>query len=107
MNSIYTKELLIKLSEILHESIFDADPEGNNDDNIKYIQVDGGDWVENGKYSYCDITFFFPDLNVYVHTSQSRSGSYYGDFYYDDPTFSFVEPRTKTVVITEYVGINL
>ncbi|AQW88864.1 putative nucleotide reductase subunit C [Erwinia phage pEa_SNUABM_50] len=108
MDSIHTKELLDKLSEIITEGDFEEDANGEyNDEKIKYVQVEEGDWVDEGKYSYRDDTFFFPDLNVYVNVGQSRSGSYYSDYYYDDPSFMFVEPQTKTVVTTVYVGIKL
>ena len=108
MDNIYTKELLDKLSEIISENDMDDDKEGEyNDDGIKYITVEEGDWVDEGKYSYCEWTFFFPELNVYVSCSQSRSGSYYSDYYYDDPDFDFVEPRTKTVVTTTYHVIEV
>ncbi|SOK59148.1 Nucleotide reductase subunit C [Yersinia phage fHe-Yen9-03] len=107
MDSIYTQELLDKLSSILVESDFEDDEDGDNDENIKFIKVEDGDWFDEGKWSYRDDTFFFTDLNVYVNVGQSRSGSYYTDYYYDDPSFSFVEPKTQTVVTTIYVQIKV
>ncbi|AFC21786.1 ribonucleotide reductase [Cronobacter phage vB_CsaM_GAP32] len=108
MDNLYTQELLTKLSEIIIENDMDSDKDGKyNDDGIKFVTVKEGDWIDEGKYSYCDWTFFFPELNVYVHCSQSRSGSYYSDYYYDDPDFSFVEPYTKTIVVTDYRTVKV
>lgn len=108
MDNLYTQELLDKLSTIISENDMDDDEEGEyNDDGIKYITVEDGDWTVEGKYSYCDWTYFFPELNVYVFCSQSRSGSYHSDYYYDDPNFNFVEPYTETVVVTNYRTVKV
>lgn len=104
---IYTNELLKKLSDIIEEMDMEDDKDGKyNDEGIKFIKVKDGDWVDEGKYSYSDSVYFFPELNVYVECSQSRSGSYYSDYDYSDPSFCFVEPHTKTVVVTTYTSIK-
>lgn len=108
MDNLHTQELLDKLSELIKDNDYDDDAKGEyNDEGIKYIKVEDGDWVEEGKYSYRVDTFFFTDLNVYIELQQSRSGSYYSDYYYNDPEFSFVEPHTETRVITVYRTVKV
>lgn len=108
MDNLHTQELLDKLSELIKENDMSDDKEGKyNEEGIKFITIEDGDWVDEGKYSYCDWIFFFPDLNVYVQCQQSRSGSYYSDYYYDDPEFCFVEPHTETRVITVYNSVKV
>lgn len=107
MENIHTKELLAKLSSIISDNDEDEDTDGEyNDEGIKYSFVEEGDWIDDGKYSYREDVFFFPDHNVYINVSRSRSGSYYSDYYYNDPEYCFVEPKTKTVVTTYYSAIK-
>lgn len=106
MESIHTKELLSKLSNILESFDFSADAEGKyNDDGIKYVIVEDTDWEINYKdYASKDTVFHFPELNVFVRVTENRSGSYYSDYYYDDPQFEFVKPQEITV--TSYVSVK-
>lgn len=107
MDTVYTKELLTKLSTIISDNDIESDEDGEyNDEGIKYKKVVDGDWTDEGKYSYRTDTFYFPELNVYVEVDQSRSGSYYTDYYYDEPTFGFVEPHTETKVVTVYRSVK-
>lgn len=108
MDNLYTQELLSKLAEIIIENDMESDKNGDyNDGGIKFITIKEGDWIDEGKYSYCNWVFYFPDLNVYIESDQSRSGSYYSDYEYDEPTFCFVEPHTKTITVTEYKSIKV
>ena len=61
--------------------------------------VEEGDWVSEGKYEICESIIKYKDK--FFRMIQSRSGSYYTDYYYNDPTFYEVEPKviTKTVYV--------
>lgn len=106
MESIHTQDLLTKLSQILTETDLEADAEGKyNTDGIKYVVEEDTDWEINYKdYASKDTIFKFPELNVFVRVSESRSGSYYSDYFYDEPSFEFVEP--KEITITSYVSVK-
>ena len=48
-------------------------------DNVKIIGE--GDWIDDGKYSFQSIVFSMDDK--FYEISNSRSGSYFSDYYYD------------------------
>ena len=60
--------------------------------------VENGDWVDEGKYSYKETVVKYQD--TYYMISESRSGSYFTDYHYDDPEICQVMPRTETIVKT-------
>lgn len=62
--------------------------------------VQSGDWEINYKdYATKDTTYKFGEQ--FFTVSESRSGSYYSDYDYDDPTCYEVVP--KEVTVTRYV----
>ena len=69
----------------------DEDPE------LTIIEV--GDWIDEGKRSYRSSYVKIEDK--YYEIEQCRSGSYFTDYYYEDPEVYEVTP--KEVVITKTV----
>lgn len=60
--------------------------------------VESGDWIDNGKYSYREDVVLYEGKHYMI--TQSRSGSYFTDYHYEDPEIYEVTPRTETVVKT-------
>lgn len=60
--------------------------------------VESGEWVENGKYSYKDTIVKYQD--TFYMISESRSGSYFTDYHYEEPQIVQVSPREETIVKT-------
>jgi len=65
-------------------------------DEVEHIE--SGDWIEGGKYSFKDDIVLYE--GKYYMITQSRSGSYFSDYHYDDPEIVEVAPRTETIVKT-------
>jgi hypothetical protein len=80
----------------------DSDPE---DDMIKC--VDNGDWIDDGKYSYKKtvyrVCYDTGEWTRYFCISEGRSGSYFSDYYYNDPNCTEVFPQqvTTTIYVTK------
>lgn len=53
--------------------------EGGNDE---YEQVEIGDWVDEGKYTFGYLIVKRIDTDVFYRADISRSGSYHSDYYY-------------------------
>ena len=88
-----SKELIKELETLVEESGFDLeDLEGAE-------IVEEGDWVSEGKYEVCESILKYKEKLFCM--VQSRSGSYYTDYYYDEPHFYEVEPKevTKTIYV--------
>lgn len=60
--------------------------------------VEDGDWIDDGKYSFKDTIVTYQD--TYYQISESRSGSYFTDYHYNDPEIFQVAPRVETIVKT-------
>ena len=74
----------------------------DEDDGV-YTVIDSGDWVDDGKYQYQQTVIRDKSTDRYFAVSQSRSGSYYSDFEYDDPEICEVSPVEYTAIRWEYV----
>ncbi len=70
-----------------------------NDEDPELEIIDEGNWVDEGKRSFRKSIVKVE--NRYYEIEQCRSGSYYTDYYYDDPEVYEVFP--KEVVITKTV----
>lgn len=58
--------------------------------------VEEGSWEQDGKYQFCEAIFKHED--EFYCVSQSRSGSYHSDWYYNDPDVYEVTPKEiKTI----------
>lgn len=82
----------------LHNRIYEAFDEETDD-----IEV-----IESGKWEHAYKDYFVKESIVkfdgkYYSIGDYRSGSYYSDYSYDEPTIVEVEPKTETVVITKWV----
>lgn len=59
------------------------------------------EWIDDGKYQYCDYIYRDKISNKYFSIGISRSGSYFSDYYYsweDESTFEFIEVSKKNVI---------
>ena len=75
--------------------------EGDDEhDDLEVVQE--SDWTSEGKYEYSDTVYRHIPTGRFVCIGQSRSGSYFSDYEYDDPSISEVVP--EVVTITRYVA---
>lgn len=70
------------------------------DDALEIIEE--GDWVSEGKQDICET--IVKHEGKYYEITQSRSGSYYSDYYYDDPDVCEVVP--KEITTTKWVKVK-
>lgn len=67
-------------------------------------------WVSEGKYEYrkyvCEILEDNNPTGVYLSQSQSRSGSYYTDWYYYYEKPEIVEKYEQIIKVTKYKSIK-
>jgi hypothetical protein len=83
----------------LHNKIYEAFDEDSDEIEI----IEGGEWeIEYKDYACKESIVKFN--GKYYSITESRSGSYYSDYFYDEPTIVEVEPKTETVVITKWVA---
>lgn len=97
-------------TEILAEVMEDHDgySESYDFDDSEYLEeVESEDWVQEGKYQYCQTVHFSTKHNVYIAVNHTRSGSYHSDWYYNEPDVSIVKKVTRQVTktITEWVTV--
>ena len=76
-----------------------------------YEFVEGEEWVDDGKYSYCETIVRDVTTNQYYRFYVSRSGSYFTDYYYDwedqkEYEAEEVHRVTKTIKVWEKVDVN-
>jgi hypothetical protein len=85
-----TKEIEEKLIAVARE-----DYDGDDADEFEIVEV--GEWIDDGKYSYQDTVILYN--NKFYNVAESRSGSYFTDYDYQDPQVYEVIPTqvTKTV----------
>ena len=74
------------------------DEESDYDRHPEITLAESGDWVDDGKYSFRSDIYYHKNTNSYWDVTQSRSGSYFSDYYYDKPNLYRVEPKeVKTI----------
>ena len=92
----------MKIPKDIAIAIVDDDylPEG-------YSIVEVGDWIDDGKYSSQSTIFKADDGNFY-QLNNSRSGSYFSDYYYDsDDWGDEVEcTQVRQVEVVKTVWVN-
>jgi len=81
--------------ETVKEMFENDDVDGFGHDNDSEV-IDSGDWTDDGKYSHCSSVVRYKDK--FYQIDQSRSGSYFTDYYYNDPDIYEVSRSEKTVV---------
>jgi hypothetical protein len=88
-----SNELIKELESIVEEVGFDLGE-------LEEVElIEEGEWVSEGKYENCESIIKYKDK--FFCMIQQRSGSYYTDYYYNDPFFYEVEPKviTKTIYV--------
>jgi len=83
----------------LHNRIYEAFEEETDDIEI----IEDGEW-ENGFKDYDTKESIVKFEGKYYSVFEARNGSYYTDYFYDDPIITEVEPKIETVVITKWVA---
>jgi hypothetical protein len=77
----FPKEVLTELLDLS-----EGDSEGD------LTLVDEGDWRDEGKYSFKDYVFRHDPTGKHFQVSDSRTGSYYSDYFYESTDWpEFVE----------------
>lgn len=74
-----------------------TDGEGSDD----YIILENGNWISNGKYQFKETVCQHTHNGKFFLVSQERSGSYYSDYEYDEPSCHEVVPKVITQTIYE------
>lgn len=71
-----------------------------HDDGIEafYDVATQGDWIDNGKFSFSRSIIKYNDK--YYQIDQTRSGSYFTDYRYDDPVVYEVTRRDEVIIQT-------
>lgn len=75
--------------------------------------VDEGDWTDERKYQHKTDIVHVTDPSIGQHLdipfekgyyciNQSRSGSYWSDYEYDEPTITKVEPYDEVITVTKW-----
>ncbi len=72
------------------------------DDALKTVK--DGDWRDDGKWSH-RVVVVEHDGKFYK-ISQSRSGSYYTDYYYNDPEIIEVQRKEETKIVVTWVPVK-
>lgn len=88
-----SNELIKELENLVEEYGFDLEE-------MEEIEiVEEGDYISEGKYEICETIIKYKDK--FFSMIQSRSGSYWTDYDYNDPDFYAVEPKeiTKTIYV--------
>lgn len=79
-----------------------AEFEEGDDEHDDLELVEESDWTSEGKYEYSETVYRHTPTGRFVCIGRSRSGSYFSDYEYDDPSISDVVP--EVVTITRYVA---
>ena len=72
-------------------------------DNPDFIVIEGGGWIN--EYKDCDVQETIvqqQSTGKYFRIDQSRSGSYYSDYEYDDPDTTEVAKVVKKVEVVSW-----
>ena len=94
-----------KLEELKAIAVSIGDSSFTDDDIPESLGVtlyEQGMWTDEGKYSYCEDIYTDAEGNYYSVVN-SRSGSYYSDYYYSGATVTLVKPKEITTTIWEQV----
>ena len=66
--------------------------------------IEQGSWIDDGKRSYC--TSVVKIYDKFYEIEECRSGSYYTDYYYEDPEIYEVTPKEVVITKTVYERIK-
>jgi hypothetical protein len=92
MEKMLTAEEFLKLWKD-EDCAYSGEPEG-------WEVVEETDWTQDHKYQYQETTYHKD--GQYFSVTQSRSGSYHTDWYYNDPECFEVERHEEVKVVVTY-----
>jgi len=75
-----------------------------DDEDPELTIINEGSWIDDGKYSFR--TSYVKIEDKYYEIEQRRSGSYYTDYYYDDPEVYEVIPEKVVITKTIYKRVK-
>lgn len=64
---------------------------GESDPDLEFEIIEFGDWISEHKWEYRSSIVKWKDAHYRI--DETRSGSYYSDYHYDDPTYVQVVPE--------------
>jgi len=67
--------------------------------------IEDGDWIDDGKYSFKETVIKYE--GKYYQIDESRSGSYYTDYDYFDPTIIEVTPEDVVRTVRVWRPVKL
>jgi hypothetical protein len=68
--------------------------------------VEGDDWTQDHKYQVRSLVYKHKESERFFMVHESRSGSPFSDWYYDDPQVVEVYPESRTVVVTDWLQVK-
>ena len=81
---------------------FEYPPNAPDDDAEEiFVLVEDDDWTQEHKYQDRSQIWYYPARGVHFMVSESRSGSYHTDWYYNPPEVNIVTRHEKVVTRTE------
>ena len=98
----YSQALVLikeKYMNELHNRIYEAFDEETDDIEV----IEHSEW-ENEFKDHDTKESIVKFEGKYYSVVESRNGSYYTDYFYNDPIITEVEPKIETVVITKWVA---
>lgn len=66
-------------------------------------EIDNGEWTDEGKYSYN--TTIVSKNGKFFAIDQSRSGSYFSDYYYTQAEVYEVKRKEETKIVVSWVRV--
>lgn len=90
-------------TETLIDELLAVHQEEHGDDAAydRWVIVEQGDWISEGKYENRAAVYKHQETGRFFEVRDSRSGSYYSDYYWNDP--EAVEVIAQQVTVTQYV----
>lgn len=86
------------MTDLTHEYIYEAWETGDKD----FETVHNGEWVVDYKYEMKETVLEHKPTGKYYQINETRSGSYFSDYHYEDPEIWEVTPEKKMVEITSW-----
>jgi hypothetical protein len=68
--------------------------------------VEEGAWEQDYKYQLKSSVYKHKASGRFFMLHESRSGSPFSDWHYDDPQITEVSPETRTVIVTDWVTVK-
>lgn len=102
-----TKEIIekIKKDSEMRDRLCGADYDFDDDEIFEL--VDDDDWSQEHKNQYRCSVYKHIESDTYFQLSESRSGSYHTDWYYDMPEITLVKRVEKVVTRTEVTWVPI